>query len=32
MPIDDGDLRYHTDLSRNNITSCQEALLYECLP
>jgi hypothetical protein len=28
----DGDLRYHADLRRNNMTSCQEDLLYESLP
>jgi hypothetical protein len=32
MLIDEGDLRYHAELSRNNMTSCQEALLYESLP
>jgi hypothetical protein len=28
MLIDEGDLRYHADLRRNNMSSCQEALLY----
>jgi hypothetical protein len=32
MLIDEGDLRYHADLRRNNMSSCQEALLYESLP
>jgi hypothetical protein len=30
--IDDGNLRYHADVSRNNMTACQEDLLYESLP
>ena len=30
--IDDGNFRYHADVRRNNMTSCQEDLLYESLP
>ena len=30
--IFDGDLRYRANLRLNNMTSCQEDLLYECLP
>jgi hypothetical protein len=30
--IDDGDLRYHVEVLRNNMSPCQEELLYECLP
>ncbi|HZA61985.1 MAG TPA: hypothetical protein VE573_03855 [Nitrososphaeraceae archaeon] len=29
---DDGDLRYHADISSNNMTPCQEDLLYESMP
>ena len=30
--IDNGDLRSHTDVRSNNMTRCQEDLLYESLP
>jgi hypothetical protein len=30
--IDDDNFRYHADVRRNNMTSCQENLLYESLP
>jgi hypothetical protein len=30
--IDNGDLRSHTDVLSNNMTRCQEDLLYESLP
>jgi hypothetical protein len=30
--IDNGDLRSHTDVRSNNMTRCQEDLLYEPLP
>jgi hypothetical protein len=34
MLIDEGDLRSHADVRHNTyyMTSCQEDLLYECLP
>jgi len=30
--IGEGDTRYHEDLSCNNMTACQEDLLYEPFP
>jgi len=30
--IDNGNLRSHTDVRSNNMTRCQEDLLYESLP
>ena len=30
--LHDIDLRYHTDINRDNMATCQEDLLYECMP
>jgi hypothetical protein len=32
MLTDERGLRYHVDIRLNNMTLCQEDLLYECLP